>query len=160
MSELFYDDHTETYVLGNLHWRVITNGTGEFFGQYKMLSQKLIKTMNEADNAPTHAEPYVREICGKCGGYGGEQLHDGWFSCYACCEVGYMFAPLDLYLIEQLHLDALEDNYQHDLDMLPFDTGDPRMLMSKDDIAETLGTLVAGEIDRLARLKEDDDIPF
>jgi len=62
--------------------------------------------------------------------------------------------------MEQLHQNEIEDNYQHDLDQLPFETGDPRMLMGKDDIAETLGTLVAGEIDRLARLKEEDDIPF
>lgn len=157
MSDLLYDDTAEIYILGNLAWRMPTTD-----GFYVIQSHKFIKSV-DPDGAVLPAPgsiPVVREICGKCGGYGGEQLEDGWFSCYRCCEVGYEYTPLNLYIMEQLHLDALEDNYQHDLDQLPFETGDPRMLMGKDDIAETLGTLVAGEIDRLARLKEEDDIPF
>ena len=112
MNELFYDDLTEIYVLDNLFWRVPIHGD-EY--SYTYISQKTIKRINEEDNAPAFAEPVVREICGKCGGYGGEQLEDGWFSCYRCCERGYEYTPLDLYLMEQAHLDALEDNYQHDM---------------------------------------------
>ena len=158
MSDLYYDDHTEIYVLDNLCWMFFDDK----FGAHRVVTQKHIKSVDPDGIMlpPLGSFPVVREVCGKCGGYGGEQLEDGWFSCYRCCEIGYVYTPLNEYLMHQVHLDAHEDNYQHDLDLLPFETGDPRMLMGKDDIAETLGTLVAGEIDRLARLKEEDDIPF
>ena len=143
-QELFYDDLTEKYLLENLRWRFPVDGC-----TYKYVDHRFLKLLNP-DEYPVGMVPVVREICGKCGGYGGEQLNDGWFSCYRCCEVGYEYTPLDMFLMDQLHLDALEENYMFDLERLPMNTGDPSMILSVEEA-----------IDRYGLPEEvENDIPF
>ena len=149
-----YDDVTEIYMLDNLAWRMPTTD-----GFYVVQSQKFLKSV-DPDGAILPAPgsvPVVREVCGRCGGYGGEQVEDGWLSCYRCCELGYEYTPLDMYLMEQLHIDALEDDYMRELDKLPFEVGDPSMTLSINDIERKYPQQHAKAV---VQAEAEDDIPF
>lgn len=105
-----YGDATEIYILENLAWMFFDDS----YGAHRVVTQKHIKSVDPDGIMlpPLGSYPVVREVCGKCGGYGGEQVEDGWLSCYRCCEVGYEYTPLDMYLMDRLHLDAYEHDYQ------------------------------------------------
>lgn len=55
----------------------------------------------------------VRETCPRCGGYGGSQMEDGWMPCFYCCEHGSVYTPLDLWIMGEYHLEALEEYSLH-----------------------------------------------
>ena len=159
MSEYTYEefqeafaspDHTETYMLDNLGWMFFD----EKFGAHRVVTQKYIKSV-DPDGVllpPLGSYPVVRELCNKCGGYGGEQVEDGWLSCYRCCEVGYLYSPLDEYLMDQLYVDAYEDEYQRNMKI---EQSKRDALASLHIIGQSLNKLFDPPVEEV-----EDDIPF
>jgi len=143
----YYNDHTEIYVLENLRWRFPTDG-----GFFQFVSNRTMKLMDERASAPVGSVPVVREICPRCGGYGGDQMDDGWMSCYHCCEVGFIHTPLDMYLMEQLHLDAYEHDYQRGMRI---EQSKRSVLAGLHSIGQSLNVLF-----NPPQQEVEDDIPF
>lgn len=106
----------------------------------------------------------IREICPRCGGYGGEQVEDGWLSCYHCCEHGTVYTPLDDYIMYEHHLEALEDNFMHD--MITEAVEELRMetlkLMQRQELrsGDPADAGINKEADFIEDVEEEDYIPF